>query len=32
MILSCAELDHCEAWSNAFAGQCKDHRFYEIVH
>ena len=30
-VLSRAELEHCEAWKKAFAGKCKDHRFYEIV-
>ena len=30
-ILSRAELHHCDAWKRAFAGKCKDHRFYEIV-
>jgi predicted N-acyltransferase len=30
-ILSRADLDHCDAWKSAFAGKCKDHRFYEIV-
>src|ERR1043166_1077918 len=30
-LLSRADLDHCDAWQKAFAGKCKDHRFYEIV-
>jgi predicted N-acyltransferase len=30
-VLSRAELGHCDAWKSAFAGKCKDHRFYEIV-
>ena len=30
-VLSRAELEHCEEWKKAFAGKCKDHRFYEIV-
>ena len=30
-ILSRADLNNCEAWQNAFAGEAKDHRFYEIV-
>jgi predicted N-acyltransferase len=30
-VLSRAELEHCDAWKSAFAGKCKDHRFYEIV-
>src|SRR5947207_8568919 len=30
-VLSRAELEHCEEWKRAFAGKCKDHRFYEIV-
>jgi predicted N-acyltransferase len=30
-ILSRAELEHCREWKNTFRGQCKDHRFYEIM-
>jgi predicted N-acyltransferase len=30
-ILTRAELEHCEAWQNAFRDKCKDHRFYEII-
>ena len=30
-IVDRAELQQCDAWREAFAGQCKDHRFYEIV-
>jgi predicted N-acyltransferase len=30
-ILSRAELEQCEAWTRAFQGKSKDHRFYEIV-
>jgi predicted N-acyltransferase len=30
-ILSLADLQNIEAWKKAFAGKCKDHRFYEIV-
>ncbi len=29
--MSRAELAHCRHWRNAFAGQRKDHRFYELV-
>ena len=30
-ILSRAELEQCAAWTRAFEGKSKDHRFYEIV-
>jgi predicted N-acyltransferase len=30
-VLSRADLDGTEAWTRAFAGKAKDHRFYEIV-
>jgi predicted N-acyltransferase len=30
-ILTRAELDHCEAWHEAFRDKCKDYRFYEII-
>jgi predicted N-acyltransferase len=30
-ILTRAELEHCEAWQEAFRDKCKDHRFYEII-
>jgi predicted N-acyltransferase len=30
-VLSLADLRNVEAWKTAFAGKCKDHRFYEIV-
>jgi len=30
-VLSRADLDHHDAWKRAFAGKCKDHRFYEMV-
>ena len=30
-VLSLADLQNCEEWKKAFAGKCKDHRFYEIV-
>jgi predicted N-acyltransferase len=30
-ILSLADLHNIEEWKKAFAGKCKDHRFYEIV-
>jgi predicted N-acyltransferase len=30
-IMSRAELMHCRHWQSAFAGQRKDHRFYELV-
>ena len=30
-ILTRAELEHCEAWHEAFRDKCKDHRFYEII-
>jgi predicted N-acyltransferase len=30
-VVSLAELRHGAAWEKAFAEQCKDHRFYEIV-
>jgi predicted N-acyltransferase len=30
-VLSRAELDGHDAWKTAFAGKCKDHRFYEVV-
>jgi hypothetical protein len=30
-IVSRGELQNCEAWSRAFQGKCKDHRYYEIV-
>jgi len=29
--MSRAELVHCRHWQSAFAGQRKDHRFYELV-
>jgi hypothetical protein len=30
-ILAREELKNIDAWQHAFAGKCKDHRFYEIV-
>jgi predicted N-acyltransferase len=30
-VLSLADLQNIEEWKTAFAGKCKDHRFYEIV-
>jgi len=30
-IVSRGELQNCDAWSRAFQGKCKDHRYYEIV-
>ncbi|MEY2518737.1 MAG: hypothetical protein QOF24_496 [Verrucomicrobiota bacterium] len=30
-VLSRADLNDCDAWQYAFAGETKDHRFYEIV-
>jgi predicted N-acyltransferase len=30
-VLSLAEVREFEEWQHAFAGKCKDHRFYEIV-
>jgi len=30
-IVSRDELQNCDAWSRAFQGKCKDHRYYEIV-
>jgi predicted N-acyltransferase len=30
-VLSLADLQNVEEWKKAFAGKCKDHRFYEIV-
>ena len=30
-ILSRSELESCDAWKNVFRGECKDHRFYEIM-
>src|SRR5213080_4514190 len=30
-IVSRGELRNCDAWSRAFQGKCKDHRYYEIV-
>ena len=30
-VLSLAEVRDLEEWQHAFAGKCKDHRFYEIV-
>jgi hypothetical protein len=30
-VMSRAELVHCRHWRSAFAGQRKDHRFYELV-
>jgi predicted N-acyltransferase len=30
-VLSLADLQNLEEWKKAFAGKCKDHRFYEIV-
>jgi predicted N-acyltransferase len=30
--VSLAELQNCDAWQRAFQHQCKDHRYYEIVH
>ena len=30
-IMSRAELVHCQHWRNAFVGQRKDYRFYELV-
>ena len=30
-ILSLGDLQNLEEWTRAFAGKCKDHRFYEIV-
>jgi predicted N-acyltransferase len=30
-VVTFAELQNCDAWSRAFQGKCKDHRYYEIV-
>src|SRR6266480_4991077 len=30
-IVSCTELQNCDAWERAFQSKCKDHRYYEIV-
>ena len=30
-VLSRSELEHCDAWKTIFHGECKDHRFYEIM-
>jgi predicted N-acyltransferase len=30
-ILSRSELEHCSAWKTVFHGECKDHRFYEVM-
>ena len=30
-VLSRSELEHCDAWKTIFRGECKDHRFYEIM-
>src|SRR3982074_3068519 len=30
-VLSREDLKDVDAWPHAFAGKCKDHRFYEIV-
>src|SRR4051812_39951370 len=30
-VLSRSDVDNCGAWTQAFAGKAKDHRFYEIV-
>jgi predicted N-acyltransferase len=30
-ILSRSEVEHCDAWKTIFQGECKDHRFYEIM-
>ena len=30
-IVERSELKQCRAWHDAFAGRCKDHRFYEII-
>ena len=30
-VLSRPELENYDAWKTAFAGKCKDHRFYEVV-
>jgi hypothetical protein len=30
-VLSLAEVRDLEEWKHAFAGKCKDHRYYEIV-
>jgi hypothetical protein len=30
-LMSRAELAHCRHWRNAFVGDRKDHRFYELV-
>lgn len=30
-LMTRAELAHCQCWGHAFAGQRKDHRYYELV-
>ncbi len=30
-VLSHSELAQCEAWKTTFSGECKDHRFYDIM-
>lgn len=30
-VLSRSDLEHCDAWKTIFHGECKDHRFYEIM-
>ena len=30
-VVSQADLERCEAWREAFAEQCKDHRYYKLV-
>src|SRR6202043_1466802 len=30
-IVTCTDLQNCDAWKRAFQNRCKDHRYYEIL-
>ena len=30
-VVTCTDLENCDAWKGVFQNRCKDHRYYEIV-